>query len=183
MSGQKKIVILGGGFAGLHLAKKLNNTAYSVLLIDKQNHHQFQPLFYQVATARLEPSNISFPFRKVFQGSKNIDIRLAELTKILPSENKVVTTEGDFYYDILVVATGCKTNYFGNTQLEKNALSMKSTEEAINIRNEVLLSFEKYISAIRESKESLLNVVIVGGGPTGVELAGAFAEMKKNILP
>jgi NADH dehydrogenase len=178
----KKIIIVGGGFAGLHLAKKLSNTSYNVLLIDKQNHHQFQPLFYQVASARLEPSNISFPFRKVFQRSKNIDIRMGELTKIIPSENNIETTAGTFNYHFLVLATGCKTNYFGNEQISRHALSMKSTEEAIHIRNEILLDFEKYIASEDENR-ALLNVVIVGGGPTGVELAGAFAEMKKNVLP
>lgn len=183
MSYKKRIIIIGGGFAGLHLARKLDGTDYAVLLIDKQNHHQFQPLFYQVASARLEPSNISFPFRKVFQKSANIDIRLAELIRIIPSEKKITTSEGDFPYDYLVVATGCKTNYFGNVQISKHALSMKSTQEAINIRNEILLGFEKYISSEAGEKEALLNIVIVGGGPTGVELSGAFAEMKKNILP
>lgn len=180
---KQKIIILGGGFAGLHLAQKLNNSSFDVLLIDKLNHHQFQPLFYQVATARLEPANISFPFRKIFQRSKNIQIRLAEVTAILPETNAVKTTDGDFIYDHLVIATGCKTNFFGNEQISKNAFSMKSTQEAINIRNEILLSFEHFISSGKEEKEALLNIVIVGAGPTGVELAGAFAEMKKHILP
>ncbi|PBQ32862.1 FAD-dependent oxidoreductase [Sphingobacteriaceae bacterium] len=180
---KKKIIILGGGFAGLQLARKLNNSLFDVILIDKQNHHQFQPLFYQVATARLEPANISFPFRKIFQKSKNIQIRMAEVTKILPSGNQIQTSEEVYDYDYLVIATGCKTNFFGNEQIMKHAYSMKSTQEAISIRNEVLLSFEKYISSSQEEKEALLNIVIVGAGPTGVELAGAFAEMKKNILP
>lgn len=180
---KQKIIILGGGFAGLHLAQKLNNSSFDVMLIDKLNHHQFQPLFYQVATARLEPANISFPFRKIFQRSKNIQIRLAEVTGILPATNTVKTTEGNFNYDHLVIATGCKTNFFGNEQISKNAFSMKSTQEAINIRNEILLSFEHFISSTQAEKEALLNIVIVGAGPTGVELAGAFAEMKKHILP
>lgn len=179
----KKIIILGGGFAGLQLARKLNKSAFDVILIDKQNHHQFQPLFYQVATARLEPANISFPFRKIFQRSKNIQIRMAEVTRILPATNQVETSEDVYDYDYLVIATGCKTNFFGNQQIMKHAYSMKSTQEAISIRNEVLLSFEKYISSTEEEKEALLNIIIVGAGPTGVELAGAFAEMKKNILP
>lgn len=182
-SEKKRIVIVGGGFAGLHLAKKLNNSPYEVLLIDKQNHHQFQPLFYQVASARLEPANISFPFRKIFQRSKNVRIRLAEVQKVLPEKNAVLTSEGEIIYDHLVIATGCKTNYFGNAELAKHAFSMKTTEEAIHIRNQVLLSFEKYISASDGEKEAILNIVIVGGGPTGVELSGAFAEMKRNILP
>jgi len=180
---KKKVIILGGGFAGLQLAKKLNNTTFDVLLIDKQNHHQFQPLFYQVATARLEPANISFPFRKIFQKSKNIRILMAEITGVLPSDNQVQAGDAFYEYDYLVIATGCKTNFFGNEEIMKHAYSMKSTQEAIMIRNDVLLSFEKFISSSQEEKEALLNIVIVGAGPTGVELAGAFAEMKKNILP
>jgi NADH dehydrogenase len=183
MEQRKKIILIGGGFAGLHLAQQLNSSAFDVLLIDKQNHHQFQPLYYQVASARLEPSNISFPFRKIFQKSNNIQIRLAEVTKIVSSENKIVTSIGDFNYDYLVIATGCKTNFFGNEQIQKHALSMKTTEEAIEIRNNIVLSFEKYISAKDHEKEALLNIVLVGAGPTGVELAGAFSEMKKHILP
>lgn len=183
MEQRKKIIIVGGGFAGLNLAKTLNQTAYEVLLIDKQNHHQFQPLYYQVASARLEPSNISFPFRKIFQKSKNILIRLAEVTKIVAAENKIETNIGEFTYDYLVIASGCKTNFFGNEQITKYALPMKTTEEAIEIRNNILLNFEKIISASNEEKQSLLNIVLVGAGPTGVEMAGAFAEMKKYILP
>ena len=180
---KKRVVILGGGFAGLHVAKKLVKLPCEVMLIDRQNHHQFQPLFYQVASARLEPANISFPFRKIFQRVKNFTFRLAEVVSVVPSENKVVTTEGEYNYDYLVIATGCTTNYFGNERLAKYALPMKSTLEAIAIRNEILLSFEKYQSARGPEKEALLNLVIVGGGPTGVELAGAFAEMKKYVLP
>lgn len=183
MEQRKKIILIGGGFAGLHLAKQLNNTDFDILLIDKQNHHQFQPLYYQVASARLEPSNISFPFRKIFQKTKNIQIRLAEVIKIIAESNKIETTIGDFNYDYLVIATGCKTNFFGNEQISKHAFSMKTTEEAIDIRNNILLNFEKLISAKEDEKEGLLNVVLVGAGPTGVELAGAFSEMIKDILP
>ena len=183
MEKRKKIIVVGGGFAGLHLARRLNNEAFDILLIDKQNHHQFQPLYYQVASARLEPSNISFPFRKIFQKSKNIQFRLAEVTKIVDSENKIETSIGDYHYDYLVIASGCKTNFFGNKEISKYALSMKTTEEAIEIRNNILLSFEKIIWADEKDKEALLNIVLVGGGPTGVELAGAFAEMRHHILP
>lgn len=180
---EKKIVILGGGFAGLQLAEGLNKSGYKVVLIDKQNHHQFQPLFYQVASARLEPSNISFPFRKIFQNSPNIEIRLADAIKIIASENLLVTDNGNISYDKLVIATGCKTNYFGNSGISNFAFAMKTTEEAINIRNQILLNFEKYISSTEEEKIALMNIVIVGAGPTGVELAGAFSEMKKHVLP
>ncbi|MES2761710.1 MAG: NAD(P)/FAD-dependent oxidoreductase [Bacteroidota bacterium] len=180
---KKKVVLVGGGFAGLHVAKLLNRSDFEVLLIDKQNHHQFQPLYYQVACARLEPSNISFPFRKVFQKSKNIEIRLGEVTKIVPSSNTIITTCGNFGYDYLIIATGCKTNFFGNKEIEKHALSMKTTEESIEIRNNILLGFEKFISSTDGEREALLNIVLVGAGPTGVELAGAFSEMKKHILP
>lgn len=180
---EKTIIVLGGGFAGLQLAEGLNNSGYKVVLIDKQNHHQFQPLFYQVASARLEPSNISFPFRKVFQRSCNIEVRMAEVARIVPSENKVLTDNGDLYYDYLVVATGCKTNFFGNKEIGAHAFSMKSTEEAISIRNEILLSFERFISSPPEEQTAILNIVIVGAGPTGVELSGAFAEMKNQVLP
>ncbi len=183
MEQRKKIILIGGGFAGLQLAKQLSNTDFDIVLIDKQNHHQFQPLYYQVASARLEPSNISFPFRKIFQKTKNIQIRLGEVKKIVAESNKIETTIGDFNYDYLVIASGCKTNFFGNEQISKHALSMKTTEEAIEIRNNILLNFEKLISAKDEEKEGLLNIVLVGAGPTGVELAGAFSEMKKDILP
>ena len=177
------MILVGGGFAGLHVAKALNKSEYDVLLIDKQNHHQFQPLYYQVASARLEPSNISFPFRKIFQKSKNIQIRLAEVTGINADRNEIETDIGSFSYDYLVIASGCKTNFFGNAEIEKHAMSMKTTEESIEIRNRILLNFEKLMSAKPEEREALLNIVLVGAGPTGVELAGAFAEMKRNILP
>lgn len=180
---KKKIIILGGGFAGLQLAEGLGSSGYSVLLIDRNNYHQFQPLFYQVASARLEPSNISFPFRKIFQRDKNIEIRMAEVRSVEPSQNKVITDNGDFTYDYLVIATGCKTNFFCNAQIAQHAFSMKSTQEAINIRNELLLGFERFISSPEEVQQALLNIVIVGAGPTGVELSGAFAEMKKYVLP
>ncbi len=180
---RKKVVLIGGGFAGLHVAKALNKSEYDVLLIDKQNHHQFQPLYYQVASARLEPSNISFPFRKIFQKSRNVEIRLAEVTGIKPESNQVETSIGAYHYDYLIIASGCKTNFFGNAEIEKHALSMKTTEESIEIRNKILLNFEKLITAKAEERESLLNIVLVGAGPTGVELAGAFSEMKRNILP
>lgn len=180
----ERIVIIGGGFAGLQLAKTLANKDINVVLVDKQNHHQFQPLFYQVASGRLEPSSISFPFRKVFQKSKNIDFRMADIVKIIPEENKLMTAyDRTVKYDHLVIATGCKTNFFGNKELSENAFSMKTTQESIDIRNKILFSFEKEIFARPDEKQAWMNIIIVGGGPTGVELSGAFAELKNEILP
>lgn len=179
-----KIIVIGGGFAGLQFAKKLNgNRTKKLVMIDKANHHMFQPLFYQVACGRIEPSNISFPFRKIFQRSKNIQFRMTEVKQIIPSENKIITEDHVFHYDKLVIATGCKTNFFGNQKMENLAFGMKNTQEAISIRNHVLLTFEKLIIEKSRSDDGNWNVVIVGSGPTGVELAGAFAEMKREILP
>ena len=179
-----KVVIVGGGFAGLQLAKKLMKADLKVILVDKQNHHQFQPLFYQVASGRLEPSSISFPFRKIFQKSKNVDFRMADITSIDPVEKKIMTAyDRTITYDQLIIATGCKTNFFGNKQMSENAFSMKSTQESIDIRNKILFSFEKEIFAREEEKQAWMNIIIVGGGPTGVELSGAFAELKKNVVP
>ncbi|MBN8622593.1 MAG: NAD(P)/FAD-dependent oxidoreductase [Flavobacteriales bacterium] len=185
METREKIVIIGGGFAGLQLAKKLNNKNKKIIIIDKVNHHMFQPLFYQVASGRIEPSNISFPFRKIFQNSRNIRYRMTEVLKILPEENKIITSTDatEFSYDKLVIATGCKTNFFGNDKMETLTFGMKNTQEAIAIRNHVLLTFEKLIIERKRSDDGNWNIVIVGSGPTGVELAGAFAEMKKDILP
>lgn len=181
---REKIIVIGGGFAGLQFAKKLNgNRTKKLVMIDKVNHHMFQPLFYQVACGRIEPSNISFPFRKIFQRSKNIQFRMTEVKQIIPSENKIITENHVFHYDKLVIATGCKTNFFGNQKMENLAFGMKNTQEAISIRNHVLLTFEKLIIEKSRSDDGNWNIVIVGSGPTGVELAGAFAEMKREILP
>lgn len=180
---RKKVIVVGGGFAGIQFIEHLDRNLFDVLLIDKVNHHQFQPLFYQVATSQLEPSSISFPFRKIFQKHKNMQIRMAEVLKVLPESNEVVTSIGSFSYDYLVLATGCRTNYFGNNNLEKNTYSLKTTYDAIKIRNSVLQDFEDLLSTPESEKEYLLNIVIVGAGPTGVELAGSFAEIKRNILP
>lgn len=181
---REKIIVIGGGFAGLQFAKKLNgNRTKKLVMIDKVNHHMFQPLFYQVACGRIEPSNISFPFRKIFQRSKNIQFRMTEVKRIIPSENKIITENHVFHYDKLVIATGCKTNFFGNQKMENLAFGMKNTHEAISIRNHVLLTFEKLIIEKSRSDDGNWNIVIVGSGPTGVELAGAFAEMKREILP
>ncbi len=188
MSGKSfvmKVVIVGAGFGGLRLARKLNNKpGFEVILIDRFNYHQFQPLFYQVATAGLDASNISFPLRKVFQKSKNVRIRLAELIQVMPGENKIVTDAEEISYDALVLATGADSNFFGNTTIESNAFPMKSTVEALQLRYRLLQNFEKALTVTDENElQRLMNIVVVGGGPTGVELAGALAEMKKYVLP
>ena len=183
MATKKKIVIIGAGFGGLRLAQDLRKSDYELFLIDKNNYHQFQPLMYQVATARLEPASISFPLRKVFQYCKNAHIRIADALGIDAEKKMVKTSIGDYPYDYLVLAQGCKTNYFGNAELEKHAFPMKSVPEAIQLRNRILQTFEDAVITSPNELQFLLNFVIVGGGPTGVELAGALAEMKKNILP
>ena len=180
---RKKIIIIGGGFAGIQIIEHLDEDLFEVLLIDKLNHHQFQPLFYQVATSQIEPSSISFPLRKIFQNRKNTQIRMTEVLSIAPETNSISTTIGSFNYDYLVIATGCKTNFFGNQDIEKYAYGLKTSYDAIKIRNNILQNFEDLLSVDESEKEYLLNIVIVGAGPTGVELAGAYAEIKKNILP
>lgn len=183
MGTKKKVVIVGGGFAGINLAKKLDPELFDVTIIDKLNYHQFQPLFYQVATSQIEPSSISFPLRYIFRYKQHIRIRLAKVISVDLENNKVETGIGAFEYDFLVLAMGCKTNFFGNETIRKHALSLKTTYEAISIRNHILQVFEDIITSSDKEKEALLNIVMVGGGPTGIELAGAFAEIKKNVLP
>jgi len=177
------IVILGAGFAGLQLARRIKKDEFDITLIDQYNFHQFQPLLYQVATARLEPSSISFPLRKVFQKKPNVHVRLAQVKEIDTVSKKVLTDVADFNYDHLVIATGCTTNYFGNKNIEQFAFPMKSTSEAIALRNRILLNFEDALSAAEEELTAIMNIVVVGGGPTGVELSGSLAELKTNILP
>jgi NADH:ubiquinone reductase (H+-translocating) len=183
MSTRKKVIVVGGGFAGIQMVRRLDENLFDVLLIDKINHHQFQPLFYQVATSQIEPANISFPFRHIFRNKKHIQIRLAEVTRIFPDKNKINTSIGDFDYDFLVIAIGCKTNFFGNNEICNQSFTLKTTYDAIKIRNHILQIFEKIISLQEEEKKPYLNLAIVGAGATGVELAGAFAEIKKNVLP
>jgi NADH dehydrogenase len=180
-----KVVIIGAGFGGLRLARKLNNKpGFEVVLVDRFNYHQFQPLFYQVATAGLDASNISFPLRKVFQKSKNVRIRLAELKRVVPDENKIITDQEEISYDALVLATGADTNFFGNTEIAGSAFPMKSTVEALQLRYRLLQNFEKALTITNQGElQRLMNIVVVGGGPTGVEVSGALAEMKKYVLP
>jgi NADH:ubiquinone reductase (H+-translocating) len=183
MKSKQKVIVIGGGFAGIQLVRRLDEKLFDILLIDKVNHHQFQPLFYQVATSQLEPSSISFPLRHIFRNKKNVQIRLGEVLEVHQTENRIITTVGNFPYDLLVIAIGCDTNFYGNKMISKNSLSLKSTYDAISIRNHILQTFEKIISVSDDEKEGLMNLVIVGGGATGVELAGAFAEIKKHVLP
>lgn len=183
MDSKRKVIIVGGGFAGIQLARRLDKHLFDVMLIDKINHHQFQPLFYQVATSQIEPSSISFPFRHILKNKSNVLIRMAELTQVHPEQNRISTTIGDFKYDYLVIAIGCTTNFFGNQKISRHSFTLKTTYDAIKIRNHILQTFENIASANGMDKEGLLNLVIVGGGATGVEMAGAFAEIKRNILP
>ncbi len=180
-----KLIILGGGFGGLRLARLLSNKeGFEITLIDQYNYHQFQPLFYQVATAALDASNISFPLRKAFQNSKNVHIRMAEVTSIDTAAKKVTTTEDSYSYDYLVIATGATTNFFSNKNLEQYAFPMKSTVEALQLRHKLIHNFEDALHANNADElQQLMNIVVVGGGPTGVELSGAIAEMKKYVLP
>ncbi len=178
---KKKIVVVGCGFAGLQFVNHLTRGVYDIMVIDKINHHQFPPLFYQVAASQIEPATISFPIRKIFQKRRDVRIRLAEVLAVDEAKKVVETNIGPFAYDYLVIATGTRTNFFGNVATEQHALGLKSTYQAINVRNYILTNFEKLLYA--EEKEGLYNIVIVGGGATGVEMAGAFAEMTREILP
>ncbi len=179
-----RVVILGGGFAGMKLIQKLDRTKYQVVLIDKRNNYQFQPLLYQVATSGIEPSSISFPFRKIFQKQQGLYYRMCKAISVDRSRNTLITSIGEVEYDYLVIAIGCDTNYYGNTKLCCNTLTLKSTGEALNIRNAILQNMENAMNtADDELRRELLNFVVVGGGPTGVEMAGAIAEMKKFVFP
>lgn len=179
----KEIVIVGGGFAGLNLAKRLSKSKeYLITLVDQNNYHFFPPLLYQVATAFIETSNISYPFRKMFQG-KRVKFFMGKILKVIPGEKKILTDSGEVSYDILVLAMGTETNFFGNEEIAKNSLPMKSIDEALSMRNHILLQLEKATRADELSdKIRFSNVVIAGGGPTGVELAGMLAEMSKNVM-
>lgn len=179
-----EIVIIGGGFAGMNLAKELlNQDGVHVTLVDKNNYNFFPPLIYQVATAYLEPSSISYPFRKFFAGKKNLQFRLGELVEVVPAENKVILSNGELHYDKLVFATGAETSYFGMENVKKNAIPMKTLNDAIVMRNTLLKNLEKAaITKDIRKRRKLLTIVVAGGGPTGVEISGMFAEMRKNIL-
>lgn len=180
---KKRVVIVGGGFAGLTLAMALDPKVFQVVLLDRNNYHQFQPLFYQVAMAGLEPSSIVFPFRKMFQRTPKY-FRMAEVTEVEPALNRLRTSHGVVNYDYLVLAQGAVTHYFGNEEIRRLAIPMKSVSEAIYLRNRILEDCETALTCTEgEERLGLLNTVIVGGGPTGVELAGALAEMERFVLP
>ena len=184
ISEKKRVVIIGGGFGGLKLAQEISKDYYQVVLIDRNNYHQFQPLFYQVATAGLEPSSIAFPFRKIFHNEKEFHFRLTEVKAIQPEAKIVETSIGDISYDYLVVATGADTNFFGNERIKSNAMPMKSIAEALALRNTIFQRLEDAVNASsEEERQKCMNIVVVGGGPTGVEVAGTLAEMRSFILP
>lgn len=181
---QPRVVVIGGGFAGLNFVKKLRNKPFQVVMIDKHNYHTFIPLLYQVATAGLEPDSIAYPIRNIFKKHSNFFFRLAEAESVLPNENVLRTNIGDLEYDHLVIATGSKSNYFGIDSIRKAGLTMKSVPEALNLRSIILQSFEEAsLTQDLKERERLMNFVIVGAGPTGVELAGALAELKTHVLP
>jgi NADH:ubiquinone reductase (H+-translocating) len=180
----KRVVIVGAGFGGLKLARHLANKPFQVVLIDKNNFHSFQPLFYQVATAGIEPSAISFPLRKIFQGFKNIHVRMARVKKVNPGNQEIETSIGILRYDYLVLAMGAGNNFFGNASISKFSLPMKSVGESLGLRNTILNNFEKALNTTDpEDQARLMSMVVVGGGPTGVEISGALAEMKNFVLP
>lgn len=181
---QKRVVIVGGGIGGLRLAEDLKGSGMQVVLIDKNNYHQFPPLIYQVASAGLAPSSISFPFRQVFKRRKDFYFRMAEARAVFPDKKILQTSIGKIDYDYLVFAAGATTNFFGNKNVEEWSIPMRTMNEAMGLRNALLSNLERALTcATEDERQELLNVVIVGGGATGVEIAGAISEMKKYVIP
>ncbi len=182
---KKRVVIVGGGFAGLNLAKKLRKcNQYQVVLIDQNNYHLFKPLLYQVASAGLDPSDVSFPFRKVFRAKKNIFFRMGRMLAVHPEQNRLETSSGSIHYDYLVIATGCVPNFFGIKDIEKYAWPMADVRDSLRIRNTMFYNLERAMIAPTDTdRQTMLNIVIVGGGASGVEIAGAMAEMRRYIVP
>ncbi|MEI7492607.1 MAG: NAD(P)/FAD-dependent oxidoreductase [Bacteroidota bacterium] len=177
------LVIIGGGFGGIELIKKLRNAPFDIILIDKNNHHTFQPLLYQVASCGLSAVSITAPFRRIFKGQKNFRFRMTEVIGIDPDQKKILSPIGDIHYDFLVIATGSVANFFNNEELAKNSLSLKTVMDALSIRSLLLREFEMAVTRMQsEDKKILLNFVIIGGGATGIEIAGALAEFKKHIV-
>ncbi|MDO5075382.1 MAG: NAD(P)/FAD-dependent oxidoreductase [Bacteroidales bacterium] len=181
---KKRVVIVGGGFGGLKLANSLRGSGYQVVIVDRNNYHQFPPLIYQIASAGIEPSSISFPFRKIFQDRDDFFFRMAEVRSVFPEQKILQTSIGKVSYDYLVFAAGTTTNFFGNKNVEEHAIPMKNVSEAMGLRNALLENFERALTCASDTeRQELLNVVIVGGGATGVEVAGALSEMKNYVLP
>lgn len=182
---KKRVVIVGGGFAGLNLAKKLRKcNQYQVVLIDQNNYHLFKPLLYQVASAGLDPSDVSFPFRKVFRAKKNIFFRMGRMLAVHPEQNRLETSSGSIHYDYLVIATGCVPNFFGIKDIEQYAWPMADVRDSLRIRNTMFYNLERAMIAPTDmDRQTMLNIVIVGGGASGVEIAGAMAEMRRYIVP
>jgi len=180
---KKRVVIVGCGFAGLTLAKKLKHTGYQVVILDKHNYHQFPPLFYQVASAGLEESSILFPLRKIFQHYKDFHLRKVEVKSVDTAKNALSTSSGEIRYDYLVLAHGANNAYFGNVQMQRYSKGMKTIAEVLDLRNSLLMNFENALTAQNdEERDMLMSIVIIGGGPSGVEIAGALAEMNKYVL-
>ncbi|MEO6521308.1 MAG: NAD(P)/FAD-dependent oxidoreductase [Mucilaginibacter sp.] len=178
-----RVVIIGGGFGGIELAKKLKDKPVEVIMVDKNNYHTFQPMLYQVAMGDIEADSIAFPIRKIFTGQKNYTFRIAKVDRVNPEKNTIDTDIGEIKYDYLVMATGSDTNYFGNDELKHRTMAMKSIPEALNIRSLILQNIEKALVAKDDvERDALLTFVVVGGGPTGVELSGALAEMRNYVL-
>lgn len=179
-----RVVIIGGGYGGIMAAQGLKKSEFQVVMIDKNNYHTFQPLLYQVASGGLEPDSIAFPLRKMFAKQRNLIFRMAEVQKINPEKKNIETSIGEIDYDHLILATGSKTNFFGNKEIEENAVGMKSIPESLDLRSLILQNFEKaYEYSDEADRDRLMGFVVVGGGPTGVETAGALAELKNHVLP
>ena len=184
VSAHPRVVIVGCGFGGLRLAQELADAPVQVVMVDRNNYHNFQPLLYQVATGALEADSIAYPVRKIFAGQKNFFYRMADVKSVSPATNTLQTSVGDIHYDYLVLATGSLTNFFGIESIEKNAMQIKSIPNALNLRSFIFQNFEQaLLTTDPEQKQALLNIVVVGGGPTGVEISGSLAEMRKHVLP
>ncbi|MEZ4918131.1 MAG: NAD(P)/FAD-dependent oxidoreductase [Saprospiraceae bacterium] len=181
---QPRVLIVGAGFGGIELARKLNKSPFEVLLLDRNNYHMFQPLLYQVATGGLEPDSVAYPVRRIFRGNKNVKFRMAEVQSVEPEAKRVQTSIGPLEYDYLVIATGSTNNYFNFEPVKESLLTLKSVTEALDIRSYLMQSLEKALAGLsRKGTHQPVNIAIIGGGPAGIELAGALAEMRRYVLP